>query len=129
MKITIDLNELDSDKIVCWNSRPLLRRIDNENTAELDVAVLVNMLTAVTQNWINDQLKLKSLDELMAETKRPQPLTNPNFLRVVEMCKEYLELVEKDGAIDSDLKHYIFEGAIEACYGKGVWSWISRKTK
>ena len=40
------------------------------------------------------------------------------------MCKEYYDTDCAEGYIDEDLVHYIFEAAMEACFGKDVWTRI-----
>ena len=53
----------------------------------------------------------------------PEPLLNPDFSGVTDLCKQYIQLVEdRTGDEDkSDLKQYIFEEAMTAVYGKDIF--------
>jgi hypothetical protein len=77
-------------------------------------------------NQFSDQ---QLIDELAhRERKRKpranKPVDNPDFSQVVDLCKEYLEEIKENRYADSDTKHYIFEVALEAVYGKSIWEYV-----
>lgn len=55
---------------------------------------------------------------------KPKLLTTPKLDGLRSVCEAYLKEIE-DGEEDTDTKHYIFEAAMEAFYGKGVWDYIN----
>jgi len=55
---------------------------------------------------------------------RPMPIDNPKLDNLKALCEEYLDEVER-GDEDTDTKHYLFEAAMEAFYGKEVWEYIN----
>lgn len=80
-----------------------------------------------------------TLDQLKAELVRrrqqgnlranpPAPEARPNFSKVRKQCASYIEAVAKGELADSGATVYIFEEAIEACYGREVWKWIRALT-
>lgn len=63
------------------------------------------------------------------ENKRPTPLENPDFRLLVETLEGYIHSLERDELVDINDEHYIFEAAMEAVYGKGVWKYINKKLR
>jgi hypothetical protein len=69
--------------------------------------------------------------ELEAEAQRrkelaqqsPKSLDNPDFSKLIETVTSIVEAAVKQQYFDSDVKHYIYEAAIEAVYGKEFWEW------
>jgi hypothetical protein len=59
--------------------------------------------------------------------RKPESLDNPNFEEVIVRCKEYLNFVEEHRQSQKDAKIYIFEAALEAVYGSGVFEYLNRK--
>lgn len=39
-----------------------------------------------------------------------------------KLCQEYFDKESAGEYADDDLQHYIFETAMETCFGKGVWN-------
>lgn len=61
----------------------------------------------------------------------PKPLENPDFSFLSEQCKAHiLEMTSIDYCEDncSDNAHYIYEAAMQAVYGKDIWTWINKQT-
>jgi hypothetical protein len=54
---------------------------------------------------------------------------NIDFTDLKNICQEYITTLSKAGYADEDLKHYIFEAAIEACFGEDVWKWINSRQR
>jgi len=56
--------------------------------------------------------------------KHPELLINPDFIKVIQLCNNYvIALSEGEEKCDSDFPHYIYEEALEACFGKEIWKW------
>lgn len=80
------------------------------------------------QNFTEKQLRaeLERREKENAKGARPAPLAEPNFDQLREVCESYIDDLDKLGWVDDDHKHYIFESAMEALYGKNVWFWIRK---
>lgn len=69
--------------------------------------------------------------ELQAELERRkpfppliQPLPSPDFSGLQQMITdETVRSTEKDYYERDDFKHYVYEAAMEAVYGKAYWIW------
>jgi hypothetical protein len=59
----------------------------------------------------------------------PQPLASPDWTEVVKVCQERLQEYLDGNETDSDIPHYIYEAAIKAVFGPGVWEWIRAVVK
>ena len=81
-------------------------------------------------------IKDYSVDELEAELerrkkkseKKPAPIAWPDFSKIPPLCASYIEQVVNDETADSDIPNYVFEAALEACYGESVWAWVRAHT-
>lgn len=59
---------------------------------------------------------------------KPELLLNPDFTKVIQLCNDYIiALNEGEETVDSDFPHYIYEEALEACFGKNIWGWINER--
>lgn len=86
-----------------------------------------------------NELEVFDTEQLEAELKRrkeeeekrniPQPVTTPDWTHVRAMVIDHIFSVFDRGYGDSDTKHYIYEAAIEAVYGKNVWPWINARLR
>lgn len=55
---------------------------------------------------------------------KPELIINPDFTKLVKLCNKYIiALNNGDEIVDSDFPHYIYEEALEACFGKSLWKW------
>ena len=86
-----------------------------------------------------DNLKAFDTEQLEAELERrreeeearnkPQPLADPNWFYVEKMCTSYVEELSIGQRPHGDSKHYIFEAAMEAVFGREVWGWINKRSR
>ena len=53
----------------------------------------------------------------------PEPLAEPDYSRLQQTCIHYVNSIAKDGYDDPDYLHSIYERAMEAVYGHGIWEW------
>jgi len=67
--------------------------------------------------------------ELKARNKKvvsaPRPLPNPDFSALIDTVVGGTARTVADGYEDEDFKHYVYEAAVEAVYGKAYWAWRS----
>lgn len=84
-----------------------------------------NNLKTLTDEQLEQELAARKAAK--AEQEKPRPLPNPNFQRLQESCVACIEKIEKEGDPEGDCKHWIYESALEAVFGKDVWKWINSK--
>jgi methionine salvage enolase-phosphatase E1 len=82
-------------------------------------------------------LRKVSKDQLLAEIQRreaeeqrsaaPRPVANPNFDDLRETVIRGVEETVESGYQDEDFKHYVYEAAVQAVYGKSFWEWKRKK--
>ena len=60
--------------------------------------------------------------------EKPKMLKMPHMKELMALCEGYLEEVKKGESEDTDTRHYIFEAAMEAFYGKAVWEYVNSQT-
>ena len=66
-------------------------------------------------------------EELAREFDIPKQLILQDFKELRKICQSYVDDLEKDGYVDEDHSHYIFETAMTCIFGKDVWKWINSK--
>lgn len=54
---------------------------------------------------------------------KPEPIAKPDFSALVKMMADGTDRSIADGFEDDDFKHYVYEEAFNAVYGKGYWIW------
>lgn len=82
------------------------------------------------RNATDDEIKSElERRKLKSEIPAPEPLTEPNWLPLFKMAIDYIDQLDKQGWVDDDLEHYIFESAMEAVYGEDVWNFINSRTR
>jgi len=62
--------------------------------------------------------------------QKPQMLPDPDFTALRRLCQEYIDRADVEGGNfveDNDDDHYIYEAAIEAFFGEGVWDWLNNR--
>lgn len=52
-----------------------------------------------------------------------QPLASPNWEGLIKTCQVRLQEYLDGNETDSDVPHYIYEAAMSAVFGPGVWEW------
>lgn len=77
-----------------------------------------------------DSFSDKELKDELERRERTKPtappvLDNPNWKPLLDVCHDYLHELEVMGWADDDYKHYIYEAALDAIYGKDVWNFIN----
>lgn len=58
--------------------------------------------------------------------KIPETLKQPDLTALQKLCAEYMEfLISDEYHEDNDYHQFIYEAAIEALYGKDIWTFIN----
>lgn len=78
-----------------------------------------NMSTATLQEEIDNRQKKK-----MAMSK-PNQISDPDLKPLRNICRGYINDLSKNGYVNEDHSHYIFEVAMTTVYGKNVWGFIN----
>lgn len=73
---------------------------------------------------LEEALEAKKVLEI--STSKPVPLDDIDFTPVIKMCAEFLDDIEETGWADEDFTSYLYEEALEAVFGKGVFNWINK---
>ena len=73
------------------------------------------------------QDELNRRDEKEKISNKPQLIENPDLTGLKNTIGEYIDSIF-DGTYheDSDIRHWIFEAAVTAIYGKDVFDWINK---
>ena len=74
------------------------------------------------------EAELEKRKQKKEEKVKPKPISNPDWIHVETLCQEYVDMLFRGGKDYGDFDDYIFEAAIEAVFGKDVWSWIGART-
>ena len=70
----------------------------------------------------------EELSKLQAQLKKkesPKIIKNPDLTRLEKLLKDYIEAIIKEGGM-KDIKHWVYEEAMEALYGKTIWDWVNK---
>jgi len=81
------------------------------------------------------EIALKILNAIGKNTQLAPPVpvnktlelhSNPDFTQVHDLCKAYIGSIENHEHVE-ETGQYIFEAAMEACYGSEVWPYINSR--
>jgi hypothetical protein len=76
-------------------------------------------LTKISTEDLVAELERRHAETTEAEVPRPLPTMDWN--PVIKLCGYHLKTLQHQ------TKQYIYEAAMEAVYGDGVWDWINRQ--
>lgn len=78
-----------------------------------------------------DDYSIEELEDIINEKKRvkeiqniPRPLEEINFRKLIETSSSIINETFEWGYVKGDASHSIYETAMEAIYGKGIWKWL-----
>jgi len=54
----------------------------------------------------------------------PELIDSPDTKPLQKICQDYINDLAKNGYADEDYDHYIFETAMDVCFGEKVWDFI-----
>lgn len=82
-----------------------------------------------------EDMSIEDLEKIIAEKKKvlttvPPKLETPDLEKLERIIEEHMQTVA-DGSYheDDDDKQFIFEEAIQAYYGKAIWTWYNKTRK
>jgi len=79
---------------------------------------------SLTDQQLEDELERRK--QKREEEKRPKPVKNPDWSKLIAACKLIITEYETGDTEDSNLPHYIYEEAMIAVYGgRDVFKWMS----
>ena len=83
------------------------------------------------EEYTDAQLKAEILHREQARYKAEKPalLAIFDIDDLEAICQQYIDELYNTERADDDLKQYIFEAAIEAFFGKGIWGWVNARLK
>lgn len=61
--------------------------------------------------------------------KIPEPIANPDFSALTTMVVDGVLAVVTNRPEAEDMEHWVWEAAMEAVYGKDVWTWYNKLAK
>lgn len=63
----------------------------------------------------------------MKPRETPKQLDNPDFSKLQKLCEDFMKDVAIGSYVDDAYPHYIFETAIAAIYGDGIWNFVNKE--
>lgn len=75
------------------------------------------------KHFTDEQLQLEIAERLKEKNKKPEPVTNPDWSRLISYLQEGVTSVSEEKYAPKDFEHYCFEIALETVYGKDIWKW------
>lgn len=70
----------------------------------------------------------KKLDELKnGKVPVPREASEIDWSSLIGTCVEAVRELDEEGYEDEDIRHYIYESAMEAVFGKDIWKWINSR--
>lgn len=84
------------------------------------------LMETALKNLSSGELMQLAERKMKIEEQRPQPLPpeEVDLTALRAALEAHIEEIATDGS-DTDTPHYIFEAALEAFYGKEIWSWVN----
>ncbi len=71
--------------------------------------------------------ELAAREKVLVSKKPPDEVAYKNFHQLVLTIREGTAQSLKDGYEREDFKHYVYEAAMEAVYGKEYWDWHKKQ--
>jgi len=84
-------------------------------------------LAAYSDQELYDEMKRR--EEEKKKKAKPKSLVPMDGEKLINICEKYIDDLDKQGWVDDDMQHYIFETAMETVYSKTVWDWIKERMK
>ncbi len=85
------------------------------------------MLKNLTSEALQAELDRRKEPVLVAPYPRSAVEFQKHSHTLYRQCCSYITDLARDGRVDDDLDHYIFEAAISAVFGEKVWDYIRAK--
>ena len=75
------------------------------------------------------EAELRRRNKNQRDADKPQQIDDPSLTNLRSMCQKYIDHISERDPIDDDLKHYIFEAALEALFGADVWDFVNSRAR
>lgn len=76
-------------------------------------------------NYTNEQLRTELKKREKNVATKPVLLASPDLSALQALCQEQIDCLSSGKGCNEDLDMYIYEAAMEALYGDGVFNWIN----
>lgn len=67
--------------------------------------------------------------ERLKQLRNPMPLQEPDMTEVIKLVHGYVDELASSRHRQDDIQYYVFEAAVTAVYGPGVWTWINARQR
>jgi hypothetical protein len=82
-------------------------------------------LDEISNEELEDELRLRKEKKNKRPELLPMSIIESNLPKLIKTCEYYLDEINNGKAEPDD--HYIFEAALDGCYGKDIWNWINNR--
>ncbi len=79
-------------------------------------------LSNISDNDLEKELEKRRAHRYVRD--KPKPISRPNFSKVTAECVQYIDTMAEEKRVDDSKENFIFETAMEAVFGEGVWDWV-----
>ncbi len=83
------------------------------------------MLENLTDDQLREEINRREKERKAKNKPIPLAILDTKALQI--SCRDYILHLDKEGIEPKNGVHCIFEIAMEAVYGKGVWVWIRKQ--
>ena len=74
------------------------------------------------------ELEAEILKRRAAELKAPMPLAEPDFCELIKLVINGIHETVENKREDEDFCHHVYEEALKAIYGEGIFEWLNSVT-
>lgn len=78
-----------------------------------------------TDAQLRDELERRQKASI--EAGKPLQLPSPDLTALCDTCQKYIDDLAAGNPVDEDYDHWVFEDAMKALYGSGVFEWINQR--
>lgn len=82
---------------------------------------LVNQLTPDAEDEVVRLIQKRKEERKRKAASAIEPVKTPVFSETIGLVEEYVKQIIEEGTADEDCKHYIFESAVTAVYGRDAF--------
>ncbi len=87
----------------------------------------MNDISDISNDAIQSQIeKLQAMLDKRQRSAKPEPLSNPDFSPLIELCQSYINDLAEEGYAFEDYEHWMFKTAMSIVFGNGIWDWTKR---
>jgi len=79
-------------------------------------------------NLMKSRMEIPQSEAPTRKVQVPLPFAKPDFTKLINAIVTGVLVMDKEQFEDEDFKHFVFEAAMEAVYGKDYWIWRNSRT-